>query len=321
MTGYDISIPNAVGDSDGITALWAFGEEDELLVFTNTQTFVLAGNDHLDYTLTQLSRVMGCVSPTGVCETDAGIVVFVGNGNIYAFDGSRSVVIGDAIKNGLEGFNLSAAHCEYVPQWRSVVVAHWNGTYVWHLPSGLKSAFSTKAYWDIGGWTKLDVLIGAMVRYPAHGDSNEFVFAPADGVRAYKFNSGLNTDDGDDIQFFVQTKTYTLGPFMQAKESRQVWVLCNTSEEEPFDVQINRVSAFDGPLVKTATATVKIGGAMWDVDYWDEFVWADDAVGVAIADHGDGMIGHAFSVAVSSDDDKSLTVFGIGMSMKQKERV
>ncbi|MCP4527524.1 MAG: hypothetical protein GY833_16645 [Aestuariibacter sp.] len=320
VANYNFDVVNKPSDSTGITSLFQYGDEDNLLVATGNTMHRLLGEDNTDYTLQQISRVAGVTSPRGICETPYGVVCFVGNEQIYAYDGSRIFPIGDAVKTRLLKRDMSNMTAFYHAKRESVVFGYRTGSLVWHVRSGLKSAYTTKMSWDIGGWTELDISMAAAVRYEKASDYNKVVFCDYGTPYVYEFDTGLD-DDGSDIEFVLDLKTYTFGEFMRSKECRQVWVLCDTVIEEPVTVTISRVSAFDGNDEKSASGRVKLYGARYGYARYGYNVYAGSGSVVAIADHGDNMIGHTFSVVVSKTDSKALKIYGVGLRMKPKERI
>lgn len=137
-----ITIPYRIGDQRGITALWPDGFNNDLLVFRENDYYRLVGTGPDDYLLWRVPGPGGCMSADGVCDAE-DFIVFVGNGNVYAYDGrNETYTIGDEIAEEMKDQNLEESCCTYFPDIKSVVVSWPGAAWCWNVKTH--------------GWTKWD---------------------------------------------------------------------------------------------------------------------------------------------------------------------
>lgn len=302
--GDDIAILQENTDSTGITALWNYGNQDSLFTFTNNTLYTLYGADALDYSNSIGSKIAGAASQNCICETDNGMLFFVGNNQIYVFDGQQIIPIGDNVITRLRGKSLEYATCSYVPEIDSVLVHLNDITLVWHKTAG-------GAY---GGWTEWDISnISASTVY-LDSAANEYIFGFVGDGHLYKYTG--TDDNGEDIAFEIQLPVYTLGEFMTEKEVRNVWAFCDTSLETPLTADVISTSCTDGTHGATELVEMLQDGPMWDSVYWDSFYWDDAMPKIGKANCVDQIRGQAFSAVLRADDTNAVTVYGIGLELK-----
>lgn len=231
----------------------------------------------------------------------------VGNENVYLFDGQKITPIGDQIRPLLKGKNMAECFAFYYQPYDSVIIGCQSGCFVWNQATS--------------GWSVFDIPIKCAAVYGSSGSYNKCVFARWDTPYLYLLDSGT-ADDGADIEWLIETKEFDLGEFMMERDLRAINIACETAITTPCKVTAVRYSKTDGMnSTPNVTATCMQGGPNWDEVNWDEFAWGDSCASIAIADFPPGLAGGIHKVSLGASDQNPITIYKLGLSMKQLARL
>jgi len=301
-TNNEIEIPDHSADPSGITNILSVGPEDSLLIFRENDVWKLIGEGYSNYVLRKLISPGGCISPRGAAVTARGDVIFIGNGNIYEYDGERVSIIGQDIRDDIKDADLTSATAVYEPYYDIVIIGWEDKSLVWHC--------STRS------WTEFTFPMNTSERFIKSTEDNEIYFTHGSSIY-HMFDS--EQDDGEDIRWEVETRAYMVDSFYYLSTFRDCKFLVESTEEEPFNITVYS----DGVTVRDCAATLKTIGGEWDVDKWDIMLWAGKAnvaylqgnVNNAIrqADHK----GHFFIVNIQQEDDNPFTLHGIAINVQE----
>lgn len=310
--GHSLDIPSRVVGPNGIVSLFQYGDGDNLLIQSETATYRLLGEGALEYYMEQISRVAGAVSPDGIAETKDGAVVWVGVNQVYALFRNAITAIGDAVSPLFSGVDMTDCDAIYHPDLNSVLFQYRDGVLVWNAVTQNIA----------GGWSIWDVPMYVATRYSGSTDFNKMVFCKRDSNFVYEINTGTD-DDGADIDFSLITREIDFERFMAATDHRQVWVLCETDQDEPMTVSV-AVSSKDDGITSTpdTVAIAKHTGADWDDFDWDDgTLWVETMTKIAVADIKSGMVGQLYKISLNSSDKHDLKILGIGTQVKSLNRM
>lgn len=310
-------------DLRGITTMWAYGSEGRLVIFSeNEMWWVLgetAGNIVSNYSVERVSKNGGCVSPRGVCETDDGRLVFVGNGNVFCFDGSSFRAIGNEIKDLLRRINLRHSECVYIPERQSVMVVAPNMTHVWNIKTE--------------GWSHLDITPDRICRYKASEDNGKVVFAFNGGKTLYQWDKG-ETDNGADIPFEIKSPTWGGDSFAVRKDVRGIKLLLETFLTTPGTLTLTcddgaRISKTNVEMPADLQSWVPATGGetAWAFVVWEQndtiitkiLRWLGGVAKVGDPHIDEGMHGNTFSLKFTGTGSKPVTIYGIGINATAME--
>lgn len=256
--GNDVTIMTRSSDSGGITNMWKYGNNDELLVFRSNDCHALMGVDKNDYRLVQMSGVAGCVAKRGIAETAGGDLIVVGNGTVYMLRGATFYDIGHDIRPRMDGVDMSDACAVYDQLRDCVLIGYRNGTLVWNVATE--------------SWSEFNIRFDCACRYTRASDSNKVLIGFNDKPYLYEYWK-TKYDDGADILTRWQSKTFDLGAFYQEKFLRGIKTLTDAEVTTPFYVT---VILNDGQSSKRRQMTITLVGSLWDTGIWDaaDSVWA-----------------------------------------------
>ncbi len=309
---HNIDIPSLTTGPNGVVSLFQYGDEDNLLIQSEIATYRLQGEDNTDYTMQQISRVAGAVSPDGIAETKEGAVVWVGVNQIYALFRNSITPIGDAVSPVFNGVDMTDCDAIYHPDLNSVLFQYRDGVLVWNAVTQNLA----------GGWSIWDVPMYVATRYSGSNDFNKTVFCKRDSNFVYEINTGTD-DDGANISWSLITREIDFGSFMRSSDHRQIWILCETDQDEPMTVSVAVSSKYDGiKSTDDTTAVVIHTGADWDSFDWDDgTLWVETMTKIAVADIKSGMVGQLYKISLSSIDTNDLKILGIGTHVKGLNRM
>ncbi len=91
------------GDGDPITAIKTL--KNDLIIYKKDSIWVLSGDNLYNWTQEARQKGIGCIAPHSIQEVD-GVHIFLGEDNIYAFDGSNLITLGDNIKDLLKNIDI-----------------------------------------------------------------------------------------------------------------------------------------------------------------------------------------------------------------------
>lgn len=300
---YDIVIPERNSDKEGVTNMISFGNRDEMLVFRARDTWVLTGSDWTDYDLMKLSGAAGCVSPRGAVETPDGSIIFVGVEQIWEYDGNSINPIGNEILPKIKGVDLSTAVVVYDAENQVVRIGYSGGTLVWNV---------SRRIWDgatVRAWTEFDICFDWACQYTDPSDYNKLVFGRRDVPYVYEANCGT-TDDGSDIRFTIQTKTFDLNEFAEKKRFRLIKALAGVEEFDAFDVSL---IINNGENQDTKSMYVPLG-TIWGEFVWGQSTWSGDSIRVGDVSASDDLImGNNVSIRCDKTSSKDLTIYKLAL--------
>jgi hypothetical protein len=234
-------------------------------------------------------------------------MIFVGIDNIYEMtvtdaDSNRILPIGTVIKDKIKNYNTNTAVCKYVSALDSVVIGFSRGCLVWNI--------RTRA------WTEWDIPINRLIVMNTVSDGNKCMFTKYNNGYMYELNS-FESDDGVDIKFELETKTFDINEFAEFKKYRSVKFVFDTNYASPF------YSAFkvdDNQYCITELVTLKDQNDLWDKGVWDAAKWAGGTLRIATHILNDKTIGNYFSVNISGENCYDLTIHKIAVEAVIKER-
>ena len=190
------------GDSDPITGLAAF--QGNVVVFKESSTWQLSGNDPKTFYVRKIHKAVGCVSDRAICEVD-DTLYFGSKKDIYSYDGGTFLPLGKKVKTAYRGRELSRdrfmvaevslAMGAIIFQWTpSGGAENTTGAVLFYEHSRNVESLSW-CPWSFGA---LGMSAMAQLKDPTTKDTSVF----------YGFSSGLvgavsgSSDDGLPIEFF-----------------------------------------------------------------------------------------------------------------------
>lgn len=177
--------------TDQITALFSF--RDTLLVFKRRSIFAVYGYDRESFVVQKLAGVAG-VSCQDVIDSNAGVVYWWSiDGNVYAFNGTGVVPIGDRIKNivndGVVVVGCLTNRITWVENqlWLSIRLTDGNRVLFVYDPSVGKS----------GAWTKFSFTPTSIFWWKPAASATKILFMLPDN--GFVFRYGRNDKEFDNV--------------------------------------------------------------------------------------------------------------------------
>ena len=177
--------------TDQITALFPF--RDMLLVFKRRSVYAVYGYDRESFVVQKIAGVAG-VSCQDVIDGNAGVVYWWSiDGNVYAFNGTGVVPIGDRIKNVVnEGLAISGCLTNRVTWVENQLWVSLNRT------DGSRVMFVyDPSVGRAGAWTKFSFAPTSMFWWKPAASATRIVFTLQ--AQGYLFQYGRNTQEFDQV--------------------------------------------------------------------------------------------------------------------------
>jgi hypothetical protein len=308
LTNSNIPIPMRSNDSQGITALYEYPNGGQLIVFRENDVYALTGTSSSDYKLDFVFGGGGALNQESVCCTDYGSMIFVGYGNVYemaATDSTDNQVtpIGDQIKDKLKGINPKSTRIAYYPEIESILLCLPDGVQVWNARSR--------------GWTPWEGLdISNIVCMSASSDYKKIIFTRYSDGYVYQLWD-VHDDDGDDIDFNIETKIYATSQFADFKKFRSVKLSVSSYLEKPCLITFKT----DGGAYSTSgTPQVSRNLDKYNQKKWMHTKWAGSSLTTETLILDDNCAGNYYSVKISGSNKKKFILYGIAVEAIVKER-
>lgn len=306
-TNASVVIPERSNNMSGITALFNFGMNDEMLVCRENDVYALYGVGTADYTLKKVSDVCGCINQKSICATEYGSIVFVGVDNVYEMvvtdaDNNSINPIGDAIRDKISNVQTSKCCCAYYPAIESVLVGTTNGTLVYNCRS--------KA------WTEWDIPISNMLYMHYSLDSKTFIFTKYDV--GYVWNLfATTTDNTANVSFDWESKIYDGKEFAEYKKFRSVKFLTDTNMIMPFT---STFKVDDGMYEIVENVAIKKAVSLWGSAKFGTGKWAGGTLSILEQNLDDRCTGNFFAIKITGSNANQFTIYSIGAEETVKER-
>jgi len=296
-----IEIKGQTSDKNGIIALKAYSNNDELLVCRENDSWLLLGVGTSDYSLHKVSGVAGCVSPRGIAEQSDGTLVIMGNQEVYLMAGSNLYPIGEKVTPLFTNYNMNSCCAVYDPIRDLVLMSYPDGTLVWNN--------------SVKNWTRWDLSFAGACCCKATNDSSRMLMSKATALYIYQI--GGNSDDTANISWKIRTKAFDLGYFGEKKFFRSLKSLQTTPVKTPFTAKI---SINDGDLTDSHVMTLPSAGVTWGSSNWAAFNWSGTKKLVGAVIFREGLIGNTFDVEISNSDDDGFILYKLAVEMYTEER-
>ena len=317
-SGEAVQIPYLDNDEAGIVALWRYSADDNLLVIRENDVYRLLGTGPNDYVLQQVSGNGGGVAEFGVCETPQGIVVIVGNEQIFAWDGAVFRSIGDLMQPVIEGVDMSSACAVFNHRTGMVEIGYLNGTLYWD-----PKHWHQDTRVPVKGWTEGTATFSHAHHYKGNSDKHKIVACRVNSPYLYHWDN-TNQDDGTDISWEFITGVLAFEEPNLVKLMRKAQVLSSATTNEQFNVSL---VVDEGKFRETRA--IKISAP---VDHWDDgklwgdsgrvrtAVWSGKTAHPGVAYFPDSMRGKTMRVRVSGTGSKKITIYNIGLDISMLAR-
>ncbi|MFA5217073.1 hypothetical protein [Sulfuricurvum sp.] len=311
-------VDNRFLDSTGATCLWSYSDTDNLLNYTRNNSRILIGEYGGNYENRQTSRKDGCVAQHGIAETDDmsgnGMAVYVGKTNFYMFRADNNYPIGNGVWPLVKGTDMSNCVACTVPQWNSVLFTYLNGILCYNSITN--------------GWTVFDIEGVSHIARQTDGNTNAIYFSFSDDNNLYYFDDYTYTDNGTDITVLIESPEYALGDWSMDKLISRVIVRCNTLTNTIGTMQIITSSLESGHQFNKKVADVQISVeapahyATYDdpLTIYDESIYADSMTRLAHADYDAELEGSTVKFIYSYTGHYPLSIHGITLRLKTKNR-
>jgi len=297
-------------DGDEITCIIPF--LDNLIVFKRNSIWVLVNTYDPDNEMQLLKRVTdtGCIAGRTVVTLNNKIYFFGKNG-FYEFDGVAARLISKNVETSVKDVNPTY-------QDNACAVAYENMYMCSYTKNGDTTNQDMLIYDTIArAWVSDDgksACSNQMIVLNGGDDDGELLsaYSGATGY-IYQLDSG-ESDDGDGINYYHDTKWFDMGQPEAKKKLKKIWVYASASG----DYNLTLTYFFD--LQDTGTdILIPLGGdgAQWDSAIWDTDVWGGQSiVGDRQQAQGSGrFIKYRFAQSAAT---APVTVYGISALIRPK---
>lgn len=245
------------GDNEPITTIDVL--KDELLIFKPSRTWSLTGFGTADFTLEDLGErgtSIGTYSPYGVVSVGNDIYYLSYRGSIPHFRSFRKTEDGQVVDSGVLSDAIQGTMERVNTVQLRKVVGEFDGRRIWWaVPMDSATENNEVLVLDTitGGWTKHTGIKASAIHISTITGETEVYFgsSEADG-KSHKLNSGTN-DDGDAIDFVVETPYYNPQPGYQSRY-KYMYLTADTSTGSTLDVDYS-TDGFDWVDLATVDLT------------------------------------------------------------------
>ncbi|MGF6951867.1 hypothetical protein QF028_004372 [Neobacillus sp. B4I6] len=316
----------AVEDNDEIVELKVF--RNVLMIFCKKSVWALRGDGVTlaDLELIKVNVPNGCIAPNSVQEVGNNLF-YLGDDHVYSlFASEQEFVSAQIMSTKVQPILKSIG----ITDKALATSIFYDNKYYLSFPSGLTMVYDV----TLESWTKF-----TNIKANSFLIRDGVLYFSANTGYIYKFNENLYSDDGQPINYLLETKIFDFGLPINKKKFRRVFFITkdydgfNTSFvpvltiDQTLSIDLNQVDSGNSGIWDTsdwdeveweAHNNIKSGGSgIWDTSSWDEAVW--DSRETTRTDYKIRQKGNDISVKITNNNlDEPLSIYGILFEYENK---
>ena len=260
------------GDGDKVVAIKPLN--DRLIIYKYNSIWVLEGDNLYNWQQRANQKDIGCIAPYSIQDI-GGVHIFLGEDNLYAFDGENILPIGDSIKDFFYNINKDNLN--------KFVSCVYDGYYYLAMTSNSSSNNNVELLFSVelfktqqkkSFYLIKDRPIASYILYTGSNDSGDIYAISSSEGYFYKVNHS-NYYDTENIKMIIQTKFFTFDTPMLTKEIYRLRLNVNRDYDRAALTLIKNIW-YEYQWNYLINYNPSGSSGLWDISNWDDANWATD---------------------------------------------
>jgi hypothetical protein len=286
-------------DGDSITGLAELA--DSLVIFKERSMHVLRGTGPQNYNLVDTHQTHGTVSHWSVVPI-MNKLFFLARDGVYSFDGKHIHLESDLIRGSVLGLNNNQPWNQQFLY--NACATDYKNKYWLSVPEGVSQTTNNRVYvFDYlhSAWTRYDIPVSCfcLFQQAASATYNLYTSDPATG-NIYQQDVG-NTDNGNTINAYYQTKDYDFGSTAHFKSYKGLFFAA-MQQIQSYSINVSYIQDLG-----RSTMTIPLQLGAQNPSQWGTMVWGRDPWGARpdVAKKTTSVAGQSRYLAFKVSDNSS----------------